>query len=216
VETVKTTDIRTSRPTGFGRTEQGWRATISKRRARHFFDFLILVLFVAAAVCSSAQQGHSTESQVKAAYLYNFGKFVRWQTDRVGSPQTLTICVLGKDPFGAVLDATVEGESIDGKKITVKRLSTIQDLASCSILFVATSEESRLGPVLTAAQHQGLLTVSDIPHFAEHGGIIGFVMQQDKIRFEVNRAAAEQSHLTLSSELLKVASRVIEKTTPQG
>jgi hypothetical protein len=177
---------------------------------------LVVLLLPLCPTPVAAQKAGATESQVKAAYLYNFGKFVRWQTDRIGSPQTLTICVLGKDPFGAVLDATVEGESIDGKKITVKRLSTIQDLTSCSILFIATSEESRLGPVLSAAQHQGLLTVSDIPHFAEHGGIIGFVMLQDKIRFEVNRAAAEQSHLTLSSELLKVASRVIEKTTPQG
>jgi len=177
---------------------------------------LVVLLLPLCPTPVAAQKAGATESQVKAAYLYNFGKFVRWQTDRIGSPQTLTICVLGKDPFGAVLDATVEGESIDGKKITVKRLSTIQNLTSCSILFIATSEESRLGPVLSAAQHQGLLTVSDIPHFAEHGGIIGFVMLQDKIRFEVNRSAAEQSHLTLSSELLKVASRVIEKTTPQG
>jgi len=177
---------------------------------------LVVLLLPLCPTPVAAQKAGATESQVKAAYLYNFGKFVRWQTDRIGSPQTLTICVLGKDPFGAVLDATVEGESIDGKKITVKRLSTIQDLTSCSILFIATSEESRLGPVLSAAQHQGLLTVSDIPHFAERGGIIGFVMLQDKIRFEVNRSAAEQSHLTLSSELLKVASRVIEKTTPQG
>jgi hypothetical protein len=177
---------------------------------------LIVLLLPLYPTLVAAQKAGATESQVKAAYLYNFGKFVRWQTDRVGSPQTLTICVLGKDPFGAVLDATVEGESIDGKKITVKRLSTIQDLTACSILFIATSEESRLGPVLSAAQRQGLLTVSDIPHFAEHGGIIGFVTLQDKIRFEVNRSAAEQSHLTLSSELLKVASRVIEKTIPQG
>jgi uncharacterized protein DUF4154 len=179
--------------------------------------FLVLLLPICPTLVG-AQKAGATESQVKAAYLYNFGKFVRWQTDRAGSPQTLTICVLGKDPFGAVLDATVEGESIDGKKITVKRLPNIQDLAPCSILFVAMSEESRLGPDLSAAQHQGLLTVSDIPHFAEHGGIIGFVMLQDKIRFEVNRGAAEQSHLTLSSELLKVASRVIEKIapTPQG
>jgi hypothetical protein len=172
------------------------------------------LLIPICATLLAAQKSGATESQVKAAYLYNFGKFVRWQTDRAESLQTLTICVLGRDPFGGVLDATVEGESIDGKKITVKRLSTIQDLGSCSILFVAASEESRLGPVLTAAQHQGVLTVSDIPHFAEHGGIIGFVMLQDRIRFEVNRAAAEQSHLTLSSELLKVASRVIEKITP--
>jgi hypothetical protein len=127
----------------------------------------------------------------------------------------MAICILGKDPFGEVLDSTVEGASIDGRKITVKRLVNAadisKDIAPCSILFVSISEEGRLAPLLAAAQRQGLLTVSDIPHFAEHGGIIGLVMQENKIRFEVNRGAAEQSHVALSSELLKVAVRVIEK-----
>ncbi len=71
-------------------------------------------------------------------------------------------------------------------------------------------------PILADAQRLRMLTVSDIPHFAEQGGVIEFVTQQDKIRFEVNRSAAEQSHLVLSSQLLKVASRVIEKSTPHS
>lgn len=162
----------------------------------------------------SAQQQHPTESQVKAAYLYNFGKFVRWQSDRAGNSDFL-ICVLGKDPFGALLDATVEGESIDGRKLTVRRIAKVQDGSSCSILYISSSEESQLPSILSAAQHFGELTVSDIPRFAERGGVIGFVVQQDKIRFEVNRGAAGQSHLALSSELLKVASKLYNKAVGQ-
>jgi hypothetical protein len=161
-----------------------------------------------------AQQQHPTESQVKAAYLYNFGKFVRWQSDRAGNPELL-ICVLGKDPFGALLDATVEGESIDGRKLAVRRIAKVQDGSSCSILYISSSEESQLTPILSTAQRFGALTVSDIPRFAERGGVIGFVVQQDKIRFEVNRGAAEQSHLALSSELLKVASKLYNKAVEQ-
>ncbi len=175
----------------------------------------ILVLFLPMIATSAlAQQAHPTESQVKAAYLYNFGKFVRWPANN-SNADSIAICVLGKDPFGDVLDSTVTGASISGKKITVKRIVSApdisKDIAPCSILFVSVSEEARLAPLLAAAQRQGMLTVSDIPHFAERGGIIGLVMQENRIRFEVNRGAAEQSHVALSSELLKVAVRVIDK-----
>jgi hypothetical protein len=161
-----------------------------------------------------AQQARPTEQQVKAAYLFNFGKFVRWPVDRSPSPDTIEMCVLGKDPFGAILDSTVAGETIAGRAIKVRRLLRAQDMASCNILFVSLSETNQLGPILKIAQQSGTLTVSDIPHFAEHGGVIGFVTLQGRIRFEVNRDAAERSRLILSSELLKVASQVIAKSTP--
>jgi hypothetical protein len=176
----------------------------------------ILLSCILFSLISSVAQVHPTESQVKAAYLYNFGKFVRWQADHQLRPDSLEICVLGKDPFGSVLDSTVAGESIDGRKITVIRLAKVQDAERCNILFISTSEENRLSSILSAVQPFGPLTVSDIPSFAQRGGIIEFVAQKDKIRFEVNRFAAEQSHVMLSSELLKVAVKVIDKTAPQS
>jgi hypothetical protein len=172
--------------------------------------FILLSLILPlASLLSLAQQAHPTESQVKAAYLYNFGKFVRWQSDRTVSLGSFDICVLGKDPFGAVLDSTVAGESIDRKQITARRIAKVQDAGSCSILFVSSSEEGRLSSILTSVQSLSVLTVSDVPHFAERGGMIGFVQQEDRVRFEVNRSAAEQGHLVLSSELLKVAVKVL-------
>ncbi len=185
---------------------------VRERRDRDIgpFAFLILLplLFLLSSISSVAQQAHPTESQVKAAYLYNFGKFVRWQNPRTTSLDSLEICVLGKDPFGAVLDSTVGGESIDGRNITARRIAKVQDAASCSVLFVSASEEGRLRSVLASAQPLSVLTVSDVPHFAEKGGMIGFVKQEDRIRFEVNRKAAQEAHLILSSELLKVAVKV--------
>jgi hypothetical protein len=175
---------------------------------------LLTILLSLALTASPAQSPSPTESQVKAAYLYNFGKFVRWQPDRVSAADPLEICVLGKDPFDGVLDATIAGESIDGRKITARRIAQLPEAATCSILFVSTSEEKRLGPILSAAKRLDALTVSDLPHFVEQGGMIGFVTQDDRIRFEVNRRAAEQAHLSLSSELLKVAIKVIEKSAP--
>jgi len=175
----------------------------SRRILRHAF------LFFVGASGLFAQQPRPTESQVKAAYLYNFGKFVRWDAGSAPSSDTFDICVLGRDPFGSVLDATVAGESIEGKKTSVHKMSSLPASSRCNILFISSSEEGKLSAILPAAQRLNLLTVSDIPGFAERGGTIGFVMQNDRVRFEVNRSAAEQSHLALSSELLKVATRVL-------
>jgi hypothetical protein len=180
-----------------------------RRNGAEFAFFILLSLMLPLATTSSlAQQAPPTESQVKAAYLYNFGKFVRWQQDRRPNLNSLEICVLGQDPFGPVLDSTVAGERIDGRQVTVRRVAKAQDAAPCSILFVSSSEEARLRSDLASAKPLSVLTVSDMPHFAEKGGMIGFVKQEDRIRFEVNRKAAEQSHLVLSSELLKVAVKV--------
>ena len=185
-------------------------------RPRRLAALAILTLLLPCISHPVAAQERPTESQVKAAYLFNFGKFVQWQRDQATGSESLQICVLGKDPFGTVLDSTVAGESIDGKKIAVRRITTMQEAPQCRILFISLSEEHRLRPILAAAQHTGALTVSDIPHFAELGGIIEFVNLQDKIRFEVNRAAAEHCGLVLSSQLLKVASKVIEETPRQN
>jgi len=191
------------------------RLTAAVSRSGWGFALRLTVLLFFGVLLCSAQDSKPTESQVKAAYLYNFGKFVTWPADRAAASAVFQICVLGHDPFGSVLDSTVLGESIDGKKITVQRMTRIQDASGCSILFISSSEESRLAAILPEAQRLHALTVSDIPHFAERGGTIGLVNHQDRIRFEVNRTMAEQCHLQLSSELLKVAIRVIQ-SKPAG
>jgi len=176
--------------------------------------FLAVLSVLLVANTSLAQEVHPTEAQVEAAYLYNFGKFVTWPDHRPGDSGSFEICVLGRDPFGKVLDATVTGEKINDKKIVTRRISRVQEAQGCNILFISTSDESRLPAILPAARAMNLLTVSDMPNFANHGGAIGLVLQQDRVRFEVNRTAAEDAHLTLSSQLLKVASKVIGKGTP--
>ena len=212
METINTTRIRSSSPEAETLPAPGFHVLRRNLRSRLLATLFVITLSLSHPAL--AQQVRSTEQQVKAAYLFNFGKFVRWPVDRAASPDSIEICVLGKDPFGTVLDSTVAGETIEGRAIKVRRPLRAQDAASCNILFVSLSEENQLGPILKLAQQSGILTVSDIPHFAEHGGVIGFVTLQARVRFEVNRDAAERSRLTLSSELLKVASRVIAKSTP--
>jgi hypothetical protein len=156
-----------------------------------------------------AQQPKASEFQVKAAYLYNFGRFVQWP-DESGSDrgESFEICVLGADPFGQALDATLAGGTIAGKSVMAKRIAKPQDVDSCRILFISSSEESHLKEDLAALDKTRVLTVSDIPRFSERGGMIGFILEGNRVRFDVNLDSAHGAGLTLSSELLRVATNV--------
>ncbi len=149
-----------------------------------------------------------SEYQVKAAYLYNFGKFVNWPAD-AGATSEFDVCVLGSDPFGALLDATVSDSTINGKRVVARRIARAQDAAGCRVVFIASSESPRLSSDLAVLSRLHVLTVSDNPHFLARGGMIQFVFEGDRVRFAVNLTAAQEAGLTLSSELLKVATKVI-------
>jgi hypothetical protein len=157
--------------------------------------------------CSLPAQGPKiTEYQVKAAYLANFGRFVEWSTSvAVGKSESFNICVLGQDPFGADLDAAIAGETISGVRVLAKRISRAQDAVDCRILYISSSEVSQWKEIQTALRTLSVLTVSDMPQFARRGGIIQFLLDGNRVRFDINLAATERVGLNLSSELLKLA-----------
>lgn len=169
---------------------------------------LCLLAFIAAGSTTAGQPAPPTEYQVEAAYLFNFGKFVTWPEEVRKQRQTFQLCVLGPDPFGSVLDDTIRGEKLNGKTVAARRLSSAVESASCAIVFISAPEQRRLSFLIPLLQRQHVLTVSDIPHFVDHGGDIGFIATGGRIRFEVNQSAAEEAGLSLSSELLKVATSV--------
>lgn len=166
----------------------------------------IVVLLISCHDVVRAQGRKSTEYDLKAAYLYNFGKFTRWPASVTStSNEVFPICVLGRNPFGSSLDATVKGESIDGKSLAVRYLGSVGEVSGCRILFVSDSEEYRVDAILAEVAKRPILTVSDIADFADRGGDIEFLRVGEKIRFKVNLGAAERAGLALSSDLLKVA-----------
>ena len=181
-------------------------SAIPKWGSFKFFTVLVWALFFVP--CLQAQKSKPTDYQVKAVYLINFARFVEWP-DKLGMQQdSFTICVLGPDPFGRTLDTMLAGEKIAGRSAVAKRISAPQDSSDCRILFVSSSETGSINRMVEAANKQGVLTVSDMPHFANRGGMIQFVTDEKKVRFEVNLTAAQRAGLTLSSELLKVATLV--------
>jgi len=161
------------------------------------------------------QQSKPSEYEVKAAYLYNFGRFVEWPNKVASSAgDSFSICVLGEDPFGRILGA-LAGQTIGGKQVVAKRISKPLDASNCRIVFISLSEEKQLNDTLVTLGKVGVLTVSDMPQFSQRGGMIQFVLEGNKVRFEINLTAAENAGLTLSSELLKVATAV-RKSSQSG
>jgi hypothetical protein len=152
----------------------------------------------------TAQSPGPPEYQVKAAYLYNFGRFVAWPAS-APADESFSICVLGHDPFGQILDTTLRGLSIDSKAVTVRRLVKPQEASRCRIVFISESEAPQLKETLAALEKSSALTVSDIPQFAQRGGVIQFVLAGNRVRFEINLTMAQSMGLVLSSDLLKVA-----------
>lgn len=156
-----------------------------------------------------AQNARPTDYQVKATYLYNFGRFVEWPGKAAAAQGgSFTVCVLGQDPFGPSLDATLAGETIGGKTIVAKRISSAEESGNCQILFLSLTDDSRLSKTIAELDTKAVLTVSDMPQFVKRGGMIQFVLEGKKVRFEVNLTATQHAGLTLSSELLKVATAV--------
>ena len=183
--------------------------TWTLRRVLPLFAAASCVFLAGISWRVQAQQPKANEFQVKAAYLYNFGRFVEWPDQNAsGKGDGFEICVLGADPFGSTLDATLARETIAGKSVTAKRIAKPQDVDHCRILFISSSEQDHLKEVLMALDNASVLTVSDIPRFSERGGMIGFILDGDRVRFDVNLASAQDARLTLSSELLKVATNV--------
>jgi hypothetical protein len=154
-----------------------------------------------------AQADQHSRDGVEAAYLYNFGKFVRWPEAPGQAP--LRICIAGQSALGQALAHLVTGEHIGDRRLEVRILDRVEDAASCSILYVGAAERTHQDEYLAMAAGKPVLTVGDSPDFLTRGGMIQFVMAENRVRFSVNLSAANRSGLSLSSELLKVAVSVL-------
>lgn len=152
----------------------------------------------------------SLEYPVKAAFLVNFAKFAEWPAGSLqAEASAVSICVLGRDPFGELLEKTVAGRSVGGRPIVIQRHSDVDGARACHVLFIASSESDRLALILDRLAGQPVLTVGESGGFARRGGVIGLVVEDNLARFEVNLHAAKRKGLLLSSKLLGVA-RVVE------
>lgn len=145
-----------------------------------------------------------SEYEVKAAYLYNFAKYVEWPAaafPRENSP--LIICTVGKSPLNDVIES-LAGKTIKNRRLVIRQFSRIEDLSECHILFINAGVKTPLSQIITATSFRPILTVSDSKGFAAAGGIIEFLHVGDKIRFEINNRVAQRGGLHISSHMLRL------------
>jgi hypothetical protein len=162
-----------------------------------------------------AQSQTLSEYQVKAAYLINFSRFVEWPQGSFTDPEApLVIGIVGRDPFGTVLQDIVA--KVHGRKAVIEHLNWDQELSHCHVLFVSRSESRHIGAILAKVKGKSVLTVSEIDDFSAFGGIIGFVFEGDRVRFEINLDQAAKSQLKISSQLSSIAREVRAEAVGSG
>lgn len=171
----------------------------------------ILIVLLTAACLTAGESNVIDEYRVKAAFLYNFVKFVEWPADAFTSPSDpIRICVLG-NPFGSRLDETVNGKQVDQRRLQTREIFNIADASGCHILFVAGGKK-HVADILASIKEKPILTVGEGPGFGADGGVIAFRVERDRIRFEINIRAADRARLRISSKLLSLADIVREET----
>jgi len=166
---------------------------------------LLMLAIAAATPSSTATAGESVfnEYQVKAAFIKNFVKFIEWPARPAGG---LTFCILGEDPFWETLKGPDDVGG--GRSLSYRRIGKLKDAEGCQILFVTRSEAQALPEILAALAGREVLTIGDGEGLAKGGLMIGFLFEEQKVRFEANLEPVRRAGLSISSKLLGLAKTV--------
>jgi hypothetical protein len=186
-----------------------WTSRPNRPRARGARVLACFLAFLLAA--APARPAPVDEYAVKAAFLYNFAKFVEWPGGVFAThPETHRFCIYGVDLFGPALLQKLEKKVVQGRRVVILHPALPQELAACQIVFLSRGDDARLPEVLRAVGRLPVLLVGEIEGFAERGGMINFVVEEDRVHFEINRRAAAATGLQVSSKLLDLA-KVIDR-----
>lgn len=168
---------------------------------------LALVALLSVSRQSTPQAAtFADEYRIKAAFLFNFAKFVQWPPQAYqNDPEHQVFCVFGADPFGPVLDHTLAGKQVEGRSVVVRRVQDREELRRCQLVFVAAAEGELLPEILTSLGNSPVLLVGDDPDFVRDGGAISFVLRKGHVRFAINPKAAQQARLKIDAQLLDLA-----------
>jgi len=173
-----------------------------------------LVLLWCCSTVLRSQDAAPSEAAVKAAFLYNFSRYVQWPTPAPTPPDTsgtFEVCVVADSEFTEEVRRTIEGESVGGRRLTSAQPRTVEAARRCQMLFVGQRDMNRAAHLLRGLRDAPVLTIGDSPDFLDHGGVIAFVRTGKNVRFDINRATAQSRGLTISSQLLRLARTVREQ-----
>jgi len=168
--------------------------------------FLIALVFISLSATSDEI---SRVYLIKAAFIYNFTKFVIWpQQDAYSDAESFNVCILGDGRLTAAA-STIQGKLVKGKVLQIKYITNAGGNGGCKIIFLAISNTERLQKALESIKGTSVLSVGDSSNFVDNGGIIGLFVKNNKVRFDINQLAADDSGLKINSRLLELANRVI-------
>ena len=176
------------------------------RVRRHFAPSVAALLLLVPCPVRSQETVHD----IKAEMLFNIARFVEWPSQRPRARGQLTFTILGEDDLAAVLANVLSTKTINGRDVFVRFVRRVEDVKDSQVLFIASSEEKRIPEVLEALRCHSVLTVADVAGFAALGGMVDFVQQDDKVRFEINLGSAERARLKISAKLLALAKIVAQ------
>jgi len=178
---------------------------VTSQRRRTVAVLMVCLLFC----CAAAQVQHADEDQVKAAYLYNFAKFVDWPaTSFSGADDPMLVCSIGDERLAEILQQTVRGKQARGRPIEARQVSSEGQFKPCHILLIAFRDSEHISQILRSVQSANVLTVGQSDEFTRLGGMINLVRNDNSLELEINLKAAEAAGLKISSRLLAV-SRVV-------
>jgi hypothetical protein len=178
---------------------------------------MLMFAFVFPSGLAWSQSSGTTSYEVKTAFLFNFAKFIDWPSSSFVNPQTpFTLCVLGQDPFGHVLDDGLQGKTIGDRPLVVRRLKDKAEARHCQMVFVSSSETAYLEAVIENLQGANVLLVGEANGFAALGGAIEFILEDNHVRFAINADAVDRSGLKFSSKLLALAKIVHDEGHSKG
>lgn len=150
------------------------------------------------------------EYAVKAGFLFHFAQFVEWPDGAFHDAKSpLAYCTTGFDPFRGELDATLRGKVVGGRPVEVRHLKQAQDAQGCHILFIGEDQKLQVAAAVTFLNSAPVLLVGESEGFVKAGGMIGFSVEDSKVKFEVNLEAAQKAGLKINARLLTLAKTVI-------
>lgn len=171
---------------------------------------LAVLLFQLLVPNSAHAQSNSAEYQLKAAFIFHFAQLVDWPADALGPEnRPLILCTAGESALSGILEATIRGKQIGSRPLEVRHLQEKENPAGCHLLFIVGRDKKRAAAILAKLNNAPILTVGESDEFIQQGGMIGFCLLENKIRFDINLKAAQRANIKISSRLLLLAKTVV-------
>lgn len=167
----------------------------------------LLALLLLGTIASRPCHAELSELQIESAYVFNFIKFVEWPADTVKRGDKIRLCVAGNDELHSTL-ATLNGRKAGEYELLILPRNNGESFSDCHVLFIDEQEQRRFIPILKSLGSKPVLTISDIPNFAERGGGIGLLFRENKVLFEINLASTKKAGLRISSQMLNLSANI--------